>query len=64
MSDFYCLVCHTPLPPDYDPQYCCPGASNECGCMGQPTNPPVCSDECWNALLKRNSSPQQRSGDE
>lgn len=31
--------------PDYDPKMCCDGF--ECGCMGQPTEPPVCSKECY-----------------
>ena len=61
MSDWVCMVCSTPLPADYDPQYCCAGASNECGCMGQPSNPPVCSDKCWSELLSRNCSSPQHS---
>lgn len=45
-----CLICHRPLGDDYDPMPCCSGF--ECGCMGMPTNPPVCSDACSTALFK------------
>ncbi|OCB77981.1 ASCH domain-containing protein [Flavobacterium crassostreae] len=34
-----------------DAQYCCSG--NECGCMGQPVEPVVCSEECYNKLFNR-----------
>jgi hypothetical protein len=36
---------------DYDPGYCC--FAFDCGCQGRPTNPQVCSNECWDKLLKR-----------
>ena len=29
---------------DYDPQYCC--NAFDCGCMGRPTVPCFCSQEC------------------
>jgi len=32
-----------------DPQYCCNGSM--CGCMGQPIEPVVCSEECYNKLI-------------
>lgn len=32
-----------------DPQYCCNG--NMCGCLGQPTEPVVCSEECYHELV-------------
>lgn len=32
-----------------DPQYCC--NSSMCGCMGQPVEPVVCSEECYNKLV-------------
>ena len=43
-----CLICGKPVP-DYVPQFCCSG--RECGCMGLPTEPCVCSDRCWQALI-------------
>lgn len=43
-----CLICHRPVY-GYKPLMCCSG--HECGCMGQPTNPCVCSKKCSNALL-------------
>ena len=30
---------------------CCSG--NQCGCMGQPTEPPVCSEECYGVFMER-----------
>lgn len=43
-----CLICNRPVP-DYAPEYCCHGY--ECGCLGHPTNPCVCSPECSAALM-------------
>lgn len=44
MSDWSCVQCDKPL--NYEPQMCCSGY--ECGCMGLPVDPPVCSTECYN----------------
>ena len=44
---YECLICCKPVP-DYEPSFCCNG--RECGCMGQPTEPCVCSDACADAL--------------
>ncbi|MBF7090472.1 ASCH domain-containing protein [Flavobacterium sp. ALJ2] len=33
----------------HDPQYCCNG--QECGCIGQPIEPLVCSNECYDKLM-------------
>ena len=38
-----CKVCGEETP--YEPKMCCNGF--ECGCMGLPTEPPICSDKCW-----------------
>ena len=43
-----CLICQAPVA-DYDPKLCCSGF--ECGCMGQPTEPCVCSQECDSACM-------------
>lgn len=42
-----CVICHRPVP-DYEPIGCCGGT--ECGCMGQATNPCLCSAECDTAF--------------
>jgi hypothetical protein len=42
--------------PDYSPQMCCDG--RECGCRGQPIEPCICSQECWDAMLARNAAPR------
>ena len=43
-----CMICEKPVP-NYDPTYCCNG--HDCGCMGMPINPCVCSVECSDALF-------------
>lgn len=48
-----CIVCGKNIP-DYVPEYCC--SAIECGvvvcnCRGQPIDPPICSDECWDKYL-------------
>ncbi len=45
-----CLVCQKLT--DYEPEMCCSGTiQDECGCMGQPLEPCVCSQECFDELL-------------
>ena len=46
---YYCTVCEKELD-GYDPQMCC--SSYDCGCMGQPTNPPICSEVCWDKMVE------------
>lgn len=36
-----------------EPKMCCSG--RECGCMGMQIEPVVCSDECYDKLMSRNS---------
>ena len=55
-----CMLCGKPLI-DYEPDMCCNGFM--CGCMGLPNTPPVCSDECWDALMKRNGADEQSNDD-
>ena len=43
-----CLICDKPVP-DYKPEMCCNG--RDCGCMGQPINPCLCSNKCADALF-------------
>ena len=43
MSNGICMVCGGDL--GYEPQMCCSG--RECGCMGMPVDPPICSKECY-----------------
>jgi len=45
-----CIVCKQDIQ-GYDPEYCCSGLAEECGCMGRPTNPPICSDKCYQELI-------------
>ncbi len=42
-----CCVCSAPMP-GHEPPTCCGG--HECGCMGKPTEPNVCSKTCWETL--------------
>jgi len=32
------------------PDQCCNGG--ECGCMGRPVDPMVCSEDCYNVLMQ------------
>ena len=43
-----CLICNKSVP-DYEPKFCCNGY--QCGCMGQPIEPCVCSEECYQKLF-------------
>jgi hypothetical protein len=35
-----------------EPKMCCSG--RDCGCMGMPIDPIICSEECYNKLIQRN----------
>lgn len=48
MYYYRCIICNKPVP-DYEPKYCCDG--RECGCLGKPTEPCLCSKECDEALF-------------
>ncbi|MES2395650.1 MAG: hypothetical protein V4549_06590 [Bacteroidota bacterium] len=43
MSENYCMACGVGYIGD-EPKMCCSG--RECGCMGMPIEPLVCSKEC------------------
>jgi len=42
-----CEICEAEI----DVQMCCGGYM--CGCMGMPTEPPVCSKECYDKLMDK-----------
>ena len=42
-----CIVCGEET--SYTPEFCCDG--RECGCMGRPIEPPLCSKECEEAIF-------------
>lgn len=42
-----CEICEKEI----DIRMCCSG--RECGCMGQPIEPPVCSSECYDKFMKK-----------
>lgn len=46
-----CEVCGT-FVYGFEYQGCCDG--RECGCMGKPVEPCVCSGVCWDKLIKGN----------
>lgn len=49
----YCMVCNKEL--NYKVEYCCRGFSgHNCGCLGMPTEPPVCSSECYDKVIQIN----------
>jgi len=43
----YCEICGTEI----DVRVCCSG--HECGCMGMPVDPPVCSDKCYDEFMTK-----------
>lgn len=43
----HCIVCNKEFQGE-EPVMCCSG--RDCGCMGMPIDPIVCSDECFNKL--------------
>ena len=47
---YYCDICGIELI-NYEPLKCCNGF--DCGCMGQPTNPPICSEKCWDKAMNK-----------
>jgi len=49
LVDLNCMVCQKDFKGE-EPEYCCNG--RECGCMGMPIEPIVCSEECYNNLMK------------
>jgi hypothetical protein len=53
MSKYYCENpdCDNEIP---EPVMCCSG--RDCGCMGLPIYPPVCSVECYNKIYGNNVS--------
>ena len=51
----HCLICGKEI----EVQVCCSGG--DCGCMGQPTEPPVCSSECYDIWEERRNKEHQIS---
>lgn len=47
-GEYECLCCEKPVP-NFKPIMCCGG--HECGCMGQPIEPPTCSAECEKVIM-------------
>jgi len=45
----YCEICGE-FVYKFKYQMCCSG--HECGCMGQPIEPCICSKECWDKLME------------
>ena len=41
----FCEICSYEI----EVNMCCSG--HECGCMGLPTEPPVCSEKCYDILM-------------
>lgn len=50
----HCEVCNKPVP-DYKEEYCCGGY--DCYCMGMPTEPCICSNECWDVFTDMTDMP-------
>ena len=50
----FCDVCGTEI----EVNMCCSG--HECGCMGLPTEPPVCSEKCYDILMSKEYQEERR----
>ena len=46
-KEYTCIICGEPL--GYIPRKCCDGVM--CGCMGEPIDPPICSEKCYNIMI-------------
>lgn len=44
----YCEICGKEI----EVRICCNGS--DCGCMGLPVEPPVCSDDCYDKFVVKN----------
>lgn len=42
-----CSICDVEI----EVQMCCSG--HQCGCMGMPVDPPVCSEKCYDAYMNK-----------
>ena len=47
----YCQICGTEI----EVQMCC--SAYDCGCMGQPVEPPVCSEKCFDQYMSQTPTP-------
>jgi len=54
----YCEICSAEI----EIQICC--NAFDCGCGGRPTEPPVCSNECYDKFLKRVAEPPKQQTEE
>ena len=56
MKEWQCITCDeeklVEVNDDYEEEYCCSGATNQCGCAGMPTNPVFCV-ECHDQLFDK-----------
>lgn len=50
LVELNCMVCGKEFW-GKEPTMCCSG--RECGCMGMPTEPIVCSEECYDKLMNK-----------
>jgi len=57
LVDLNCMVCGKEFKGE-EPQMCCSG--RECGCMGMPIDPIVCSEKCYTNLLNKHDKNNKR----
>ena len=50
----FCDVCGTEI----EVNMCCSG--HECGCMGLPTEPPICSEKCYDTFMSKEYQEERR----
>lgn len=50
----YCAICGEEI----EVRMCCSG--RDCGCLGLPIDPPVCSDECYEKFMNLNKEKDKK----
>lgn len=55
--DLTCMVCGKEFM-GLEPQICCSG--RDCGCMGKPIDPVVCSQECYEKIVDKSHLKQMQ----
>ncbi len=53
MAKGFCEICGTEI----EVRMCC--NAFDCGCMGLPVDPPVCSSECYDALMSKHKEKEE-----
>jgi hypothetical protein len=53
-TDGFCEICGREI----ELKICCSGF--ECGCMGKPVEPPICSEKCYDIFMVKNITKRKK----